>query len=62
MRRVRCVGHILYMYNYINIVVLELYIDIGYIGFIEAFFFGDAGEMLGETPTGLLRGMAGVLR
>lgn len=55
-------GHILYMYNYINIVVLELYIDIGYIGFIEAFFFGDAGEMLGETPTGLLRRMAGVLR
>ena len=56
------VGHILYIYiyNYINIVGLLMYWDIVYVfGFIEAFFFGDAGEMLGGTPTGLLSELAG---
>lgn len=38
-----------------------MYWDIVYVfGFIEAFFFfGDAGEMLGGTPTGLLSELAG---
>lgn len=36
-----------------------MYWDIVYaFGFIEAFFFGDAGEMLGGTPTGLLSELA----
>lgn len=53
-------GHILYIYNYTNIVGLLMYWNILYVfGFIEAFFFGDAGEMLGGTPTGLLSELAG---